>query len=360
MHSTNYLNYSVIDFAMDDDFKQWVKKPTPEIDVFWQSWLENYPERRAVVEEARQVILRMHFAEDNLLQESENRIWNILESVYDKQISEKTSRKVLQVNKPAERRFKQVSPQFLSYKIAAAVTLLIVVSVVLYLFINNYTTTTYTTQYGQTKKIILPDRSEVTLNANSTLKFSTDWQKQAIREVWLQGEAFFNVVKIKKGSIKFIVHTPNLDIEVLGTSFNVNNRRKSTVVVLNSGKVKLKSDHDEKENTLVMNPGEQVVFHEDKSAFIKKTVDAKSYSAWIHQKLVFNDTPLIEIAQLLEDNYGFEVDFSKADIARRKFTATIPAGNINTLLTALTESFNLKITRNGNKLTFGSKIDKNQ
>jgi ferric-dicitrate binding protein FerR (iron transport regulator) len=126
--------------------------------------------------------------------------------------------------------------------------------------------------------------------------------------------------------------------------------------VLNSGRVKLKSDNTEKENTLIMKPGEQVVFNEDKSAFTKKMVNAESYSAWIHQKLVFNDTPLTEIAQLLEDNYGFEVDFNEAGIVNRKFTATIPAGNINTLLTALAESFNMKITRNGNTLTFGSKL----
>jgi ferric-dicitrate binding protein FerR (iron transport regulator) len=326
------------------------------MDVFWKSWLEVHPEKKLVVEEARQVILRMHFTEDKLLQESKQRIWQTLEAVYDKQLLGKTSKGPLQVSRPIKHHWKPVFSWPLGYKIAASVTIIFMVSAVLYFFIKEYNTTTYSTQFGQTKKIILPDQSVVTLNANSTLKFPVNWHKQTNREVWLEGEAFFNVVKKNKGNIKFIVHTPKLDIEVLGTTFNVNSRRKNTVIVLNSGRVKLKSDNTEKENTLIMKPGEQVVFNEDKSAFTKKMVNAESYSAWIHQKLVFNDTPLTEIAQLLEDNYGFEVDFNEAGIVNRKFTATIPAGNINTLLTALAESFNMKITRNGNTLTFGSKL----
>jgi ferric-dicitrate binding protein FerR (iron transport regulator) len=212
-------------------------------------------------------------------------------------------------------------------------------------------TLTYTTAFAQTQTITLPDKSVVTLNANSTLKFSRNWSDKH-REVWLQGEAFFNVTNKQDGKTKFTVHTTSLDIEVLGTSFNVNNRRRNTTVVLNSGKVKLKTGQIDNTDSLIMVPGEQVVFSEEKFAFTRKNVNPENFSSWIHQKLIFENTPLSQIAHLLEDNYGFQVRFGQPDMAQRKFTATIPAGNINTLLTAISESFNIGISRQGKELLF--------
>lgn len=85
----------------------------------------------------------------------------------------------------------------------------------------------YATQYGEQRVVELPDHSVVSLNANSTLRFRNDWsQANTLREVWLDGEAFFSVQKQEgaAGPAKFIVHTNDLDVEVLGTRFNVSNR----------------------------------------------------------------------------------------------------------------------------------------
>ena len=100
-------------------------------------------------------------------------------------------------------------------------------------------TSTYVTRYGETQTILLPDSSTVLLNANSRLTLSTDWTDT--REVWLEGEAFFRVRKIKRITspasaehVKFIVRTDRLNVEVLGTEFNVRQRSEKTAVLLKS------------------------------------------------------------------------------------------------------------------------------
>lgn len=346
MNTYKYAGYSAIDFVMDDYFKEWVKNPTSGADSFWQQWLAENPGKQTVIEEARQILLRMRFKENHLPQESAQRIWQVLQAEYNKQADlSGTDRKPISVSLK-----KQVRKNW--YPVAAAVGLMMVMSAVLYFFMERYNTITHTTPYAQTRTITLPDQSVVTLNANSTLRFSRNWNAQASREVWLQGEAFFKVTNKNDGKTKFTVHTSKLDIEVLGTAFNVNNRRNNTVVVLNSGRVKLRTAAYKAGDTVIMKPGDQVVFSEEKLAFARKRVNPESISSWIHSKLIFEDTPLSDIARLLEDNYGFQVRFEEPELAARKFTATIPAGNLNILLSAISESFNISITRQENKLVF--------
>ncbi len=99
---------------------------------------------------------------------------------------------------------------------------------------------TYRTGAGETKNLLLADHSRVTLNANTSLKVSRNWFSGDRREVWLTGEAFFNIQKTPDRQ-RFTVHTATLTVEVLGTKFNVTDRRRKTRVVLQEGKVKVTS-----------------------------------------------------------------------------------------------------------------------
>ena len=103
--------------------------------------------------------------------------------------------------------------------------------------------TVVATQYGETQEFTLPDGTEVFLNANSTLRYSAD---ETPREVWLEGEAYFQVVKQKNGLTKraddFRVHTQNLTVRVLGTRFVVDSRKEQ--VVLDEGKVEVQPRTD--------------------------------------------------------------------------------------------------------------------
>jgi ferric-dicitrate binding protein FerR (iron transport regulator) len=230
------------------------------------------------------------------------------------------------------------------YKVAVLVTGIIIWTAVLFVFKFYNGPTIYTTKYGETKNIILPDGSTVTMNANSNIRYIDNWQQTHVREVWLSGEAFFDVLrKTEWKHAKFIVHTQNLNVEVLGTKFNVNNRRGVVKVVLNSGKVKLNQGNSTHAD-VVMRPKDLVEFNGQNKAFVKKIVEPENYISWMNHKLIFNETPVSEIAQVLEDTYGMKVILKDPQVGNRKFTGSVPNKQISLLLNILSESLNIKIT----------------
>ena len=114
--------------------------------------------------------------------------------------------------------------------VAAAVLLLMMVTGYLLLF-PSIEKVVHQTGYGETAQLSLPDGSQVVLNANSSISFLPDWDEKKERTVTLEGEAFFSISHTVDHQ-KFIVHSKNIEVEVLGTAFNVNNRRGKSQVVL--------------------------------------------------------------------------------------------------------------------------------
>ncbi len=232
-------------------------------------------------------------------------------------------------------------------KTAAVLAGFMVVSVLCLLLLNRSPEIVYATDYGEIKNIVLPDSSVVTLNARSSLSYKNNWEQHNCREVFLEGEAFFSVIH-RKNDQKFIVHTRQLDIEVLGTKFNVNHRREKTEVVLNSGKVMLRSEQQKQANHVIMQPGEMVTV--EGQNFIKKHVDAALYTTWKENKLIFDGTSLADIAQILADNYGLEVIIKDTGLAAKKFKGEVPADQVESLLGQIAKVFNAEIQRNGKQV----------
>ena len=214
-------------------------------------------------------------------------------------------------------------------------------------------TTVIRTAYGEIKTVTLPDGSEVTLNANSTLRHAAAWEDHTKRQVWLDGEAFFSVVHTPDDR-RFQVHTSHMNVEVLGTEFNVNNRRGDTQVVLQSGKVKLAISHDEATSEVLMAPGELVAYSGARHSIIKRIVDPQRYSAWRNQELILDNTSLAEIARALEDYYGFEVVIPEDTLKNIKLTATarLSLKETEVLLTAISEIYGIKVKQEGDRIVF--------
>ena len=227
------------------------------------------------------------------------------------------------------------------YRVAAVITLLILAGLTWFTFFHQ-DRLTYTTAYGTTQQIVLPDSSVVILNANSRLEVPRHWQAQSShRQVWLEGEAFFEIQP--NTSAPFTVFASGVAVEVVGTSFNVHDRRGHTQVVLNTGKVKLKlADRD---SPLTMQPGDLVRVNEQERTVEQRMVDPSLYSSWKDHTLSFQDTPLSEIAILLEDNYGYEVQIANPQLAQRRFTGSVPSEDINMLLDKLSRVFGMQVSR---------------
>lgn len=173
---------------------------------------------------------------------------------------------------------------------------------------------------GQTSEFVFEDGTRVWLNSGSTLRLPAS-QKPDSREVFLEGEAYFEVEK--NPDRPFIVHTSTLDVKVLGTSFNIQaysdlSNLETTLVegsveILNKNNVKLAE----------LKKGELLNFSKSgKTGKIEK-VDTAPYYAWRDGKLVFKDKPLVEIAAQLERWYNVDITFADNSIRDFRFSGTI-------------------------------------
>ncbi len=236
---------------------------------------------------------------------------------------------------------------------AAAVAGIVLGSIVLWLFIRQNQAVTYATSYGEVRTFTLPDNSTVTLNANSSLRYAPDWNSDAPREVWLDGEAYFSVTHTQNDQ-PFLVHvTDALRVEVLGTAFNVKDRRHRAEVVLTTGKVKLSVQKNQVgSQTLAMQPGELVAFSEADQTLRKKQVDPKQYAAWRDHKMIFDQMSLQELARQLEDVYGVSIAIEGDGLANTMLTGAFPTHNLEVILTSLPTIIDMEVLRNEDQITF--------
>lgn len=233
-------------------------------------------------------------------------------------------------------------------KIAASIAFIIAISV----FWMQYNTTVkeFHTSYGEHLTVALPDNSVVVINGNSTLRYNPSWTKDEDREVWIEGEGFFDVTHTINDQ-KFIVHTrDNMDVQVLGTKFNVKIRRGKTEVMLQEGKVRLDVGESESAETMTLKPGELATLKDSK--LMKVKVRPAEYASWKEHKLFFNQTPLREVANILEDTYGIQVVFESEEIADRKLSGEISSDKATDILKAIKESFDISIAHEGSQVVF--------
>lgn len=326
----DYTKFQVEDFVADAYFIKWVKQPTHEHVAFWSAFISKHPECNPRIEEARQIILLLDIKEDIL---PEGKFIEMWESIG----LEKEAGVPLKLKQGSNTARKGKLAWF--YRIAAVLVISVGCALGYYHFVDQ--TITIATSFGESRALFLPDGSKVTLNSNSSIQYNPNNFSQHAREVLLSGEAFFSIVH-KSDDQSFRVHTNELHVEVLGTKFNVNSRRGTTRVVLQEGKVKLDLDSSS-EPQMLMKPGDLVEFTEQSEITVTRQVDAADYTAWRNNQLVFARTSLREIAQLLEDNYGYSVKFEDPAMAERNFTGTSSSENLDELFEKLSIVFGLDI-----------------
>ncbi len=175
------------------------------------------------------------------------------------------------------------------------------------------------TDFGEQKQINLSDGSVVWLNASSKLSYASD----SPRKIYLEGEAFFEVMKDKKHP--FIVSTPDfLNVKALGTSFNVKSYSENlfTETVLLTGKVEVTSDKHFK-NKIIMLPNDKVTFYKNSGEVIKSKIEfTKSSIAWKEGKIEFKNKPFKEIANDLNIQFNIKISFENTQISNSKFTGS--------------------------------------
>lgn len=224
---------------------------------------------------------------------------------------------------------------------SAAVLTAIFIGTLIYFYYPAKTVTRYT-KFGETARIILPDSSAVTLNGNSKIEYAASWESSETREVKLQGEAFFSI-KHKINNQKFIVRTADtIQVEVLGTEFNISDRKGQTQIVLVSGKIRLDMQHTQKQkSSLIMNPGESVEIKPDNGILHKHHVEPSVITSWTGNKLIFDNTSVREICERLKNTYGYQIVVSDKKILDQLITGSVPNQNIDMVLEGLEAIMNV-------------------
>ena len=196
-------------------------------------------------------------------------------------------------------------------------------------------------QNSERKDWVLPDASEVSLNAGSTLSFNEkSWSSE--RAVHLKGEAFF---KVAKGS-KFSVHTAQGKVEVLGTQFTVNDRKNYFEVVCYEGQVRVSY----KGLTRDLTVGTSLKVY-DNTPY--DGITSKAFPTWMAEKSTFTSVPYFEVVQELERQYNTTITMEEG-LNNTLFTGSFTHSNLEIALQAITIPLNLSFTINGNEVVLKS------
>ena len=195
---------------------------------------------------------------------------------------------------------------------------------------------TFENPKGETSVFILPDGSKVRLNAESKLVYPSKFDKN-IREIKLQGEAYFEVTKdVKK---PFIVKTSEIEIKVLGTSFNVSAfpNEETIEATLVTGKISISDTRlkKSKKHDFVMYPNHNASFNIKKREFVVDKVDTKKYISWTEGKLIFEDESFSEIKRKLERKYNVKFVSGTELLNNYKYNITITDESIESILNLL-------------------------
>ncbi|CAL1520796.1 FecR domain-containing protein [Chitinophaga sp. MM2321] len=340
----DYDRYNTNDFITDGYFLQWVRFPDEESNAFWQAWISTHQHQQQQIDNARAFLRQLYFVENlpapDMVQASLKRSLeriSVMEAVPEKGNIRKiwwwaAAAVLAGCMALAGQQFWKKAPAMIQY---SGLT-------------------------HEVRKVWLPDSSVVLLNANAEISFSSSWEQAGAREVWLKGEAFFDIKPVaagKQAARAFIVHSGKMDIDVLGTSFNVREGQTFTNVTLNTGKIKIRFS-DLPEQPVYLNPGDFVQYSARNNKVIKKRVNADLYADWKEEGHMLKNVTLKEIAAYIEDVYGYPVKISSDKLAKQELSGGLRVKDEKLLLETLAFTLNAKIEKHADTLFIQPKIKK--
>lgn len=331
MRTKNYTK--IEDFINDESFINWANNVRLSDVEFWESFIQKNKHLQELIYDAKSIVTGVQFDKQFLSEDNVNDAWSVLENRIK---GSKDNSSVSKTNI-----FSLTNKKFVG--IAASIVLLISVFSI-YVF-NTPATITHKTSYGEVLNLKLPDGTSVTLNSNSTLTYLED----NARKVTLKGEAFFNVVKKQETNAKFWVQTKDLEVEVYGTAFNVNDRDTKTQVFLEEGSVALKLKNGTAKKMI---PGDLVSYSYAKNAIetSKVSLNSETETSWKDGSLIFDRTTLESALSKIKNTYGYDIVFEDNDIKSTLLTGAVPTHNIDVCIKTIEKTAQVTIVNKNNKL----------
>lgn len=320
-----FHHYNLEDFLTDDDFRSWVKSGQPRTDFFWGKLKAEFPEKRALMDQAAELILAWEKQPSDLTHEElDHEVNRILNDSVRTMPARTTS--VIQLR---------------WWYAAAAVVVLVGLG---WLVSGNaFKPETYTYSHYVSKSAVplkevinrgrtpmhvaLPDGSEINLMPEAAISYAPMFGQNHKREVYLTGDAFFEVQKDKANP--FFVYANDLVTRVVGTSFTIKSSSERVEVIVRTGKVAVMQAKDLNSNApgleIMLTPNQQAVFTSQQPS-ISKTI-TENPVAIAQPKLKpnfdFENQPVAEVFKLLQDTYGIPIQYDAERLANCYLRVTL-------------------------------------
>lgn len=338
----NYIPESEEDFIGDAHFRRWVKSPDAASTAYWESFLENHPEKRETVQRAAEVVRRLSDASAALMEaqyagsEKEDEIWQGIAG------------RITPEEAPVRR--------FFGRRVAAAAGIVLVagLGIGLFRYLSSETTVpalapvalenrvdsvTVFNEQKAPRLVSLPDGSSVILKKGSHLRYASPFEPKQ-RIVALSGEAYFEVVR--DPGRPFLVHANGLVAKVLGTSFDVRawGANADVTVTVRTGKVAVFQEPEEEETRpkerfpqqVILTPNEQVVFARKALKLFKSPVNALAEAKLPVIRpvsLVYDSVPVSTVFREIEKVYGIKVVIEQKALENCRITTDLKDGTLS-------------------------------
>nr|WP_295928558.1 FecR family protein [uncultured Dyadobacter sp.] len=360
-----YRTFTVEELATDETFRLWVMTPTPELDHYWQQWLQDNPDRAGVVGRARELVLSIH-------------------EIYKDDLSEDSVR--YEINEIARRAedSKSAPPYRIGYgrtiwRAAAAVLLTGGLGWLYYTSRPVHTdagkpaiaTDSQTEMLvrvnntGSELTVLLSDNSVATLSKGSSISYPRQFAANE-RKVHLTGEAFFDVAK--NPSQPFLVYTNETVTKVLGTSFRVKafDNEGTVMVAVKTGRVSVypKKEYemqngkaDAKLTGVILDPNQQAVFNRKDNRLEKGVVANPGIltESAIHKEQVFDDKPVSEVFNALAKTYGISIMYNAESLSNCMVSAQFNDENLKQRLNAICQAIGAGYDMEDGRVVISSK-----
>lgn len=345
-----YNDFAVEDFVWDDFFRQWTLAPTPETDAVWEDWIDSNPEMLEKVEQAKAMVLSLRLHEPE---------------IDDLEISQVVKQTVGRITGQAAdntplRKLPVFSIPWLQF--AASVAFIVLLGWTVYIMLIKRPEPREISRQQRTitdKKVLndrrndsghhmvltLSDGSQIRLAPQGRIRYPEKFEGSR-REVFLEGEAFFEIAKDPQHP--FLVYANGLVTKVLGTSFLIKAYGNSgeVTVEVKTGRVSVfaQSDPHAEEKAsdkelqgVVLKPNQKIIYARDEVKMVKTLVAKPEMvvpKAEVPQ-FEFEDTPASEVFATLGKAYGIDILYDEQLLKDCPLTARLDSQTLHEKLSII-------------------------
>lgn len=233
--------------------------------------------------------------------------------------------------------------RFAWMRVAASIAIVVGIGLLAYFLFNDRVKEVMVVAQQTVLSDTLSDGSVVTVNKGSSISYPSKFKGET-RQVALKGEAFFNVTPNKKKP--FVINVNDVQITVVGTSFNVKTINGNTEVVVETGIVKVTRAG----KTVELKANEETVVGAKDSALTKEKVSDQLYKYYRTKEFVCDDTPLWKLVEVINEAYNSHVVIGNPALKDMSITTTFNNESLGQVLNVISITFNIKIIKEGDNI----------